>query len=81
MLGSHVQIAELLADHGTPLASLPFRGAIYRVAHGGSHSKTPSLLFRYFLNRAELRRPRTVMRNAIRLRPVGRDAKREFFGG
>jgi hypothetical protein len=80
MLGSHIQIGQILAERGAPLATLPFRGAVYRVAHGGSHSGTPSLLVRYFLNRAELRRPRRVLRNASRLRLVGRDAKQEFFG-
>jgi hypothetical protein len=80
MLGGHHQIREILAERGAPLAPLPFPGAVYRVAHGGSHSGTPSLLGRYFLNRAELRRPKRVLRNASRLRLVGRDAKREFFG-
>lgn len=80
MLGSHIQLADLLAGRGAPLGTLPFRGAIYRVAHGGSHSGTPSLLSRYF-NRAELKRPKRMLRNASRLRPVGRAAKREFFGG
>ena len=80
MLGGHTSIAEILAERGAPLATLPFRGAVYRVAHGGSHSQTPSLLVQYFLNRAELRRPKRMLRNASRLRLVGRDAKREFFG-
>lgn len=80
MLGSHHRITDILAERGTPLAALPFRGAVYRVAHGGSHSKTPSLLVRYFLNWGALKRPRRLLRNASRLRLVGGAAKREFFG-
>lgn len=80
MLGSHIRIADILAERGTPLATLPFRGAVYRVAHKGSHSKTPSLLVKYFLNWAALKRPRQWLRNAGKLRLVGEAAKREFFG-
>jgi hypothetical protein len=80
MLGSHRQIAEILAERDHPLASLPFRGAVYRVANGGSHSRTPSLLSMFF-NRSELKRPGRLLRNAGRLRLVGRGARREFFGG
>ena len=81
MLGSHVRIADILAERGTPLATLPFRGAVYRVAHGGSHSKTPSLLTKYFLSWEALKRPRRMLRNARKLRLVGETARREFFGG
>ena len=81
MLGSHIRIAEILAEHGTPLETLPFRGAVYRVAHGASHSKTPSFLTKYFLNWAALRRPSRTLRNLTKLRLVGETAKREFFGG
>ena len=80
MLGSHVRIADILAGRGTPLSPLPFRGAVYRVAHGGSHSKAPSLLTRYFLSREALKRPRRMLRNLARLRLVGDSARREFFG-
>jgi hypothetical protein len=80
MLGSHIRIADILAERHTPLATLPFRGAVYRVAHGGSHSKTPGILAKYFLNWGALKRPRRTLRNASRLRLVGEAAKREFFG-
>ena len=81
MLGSHIRIADILAERGTPLAMLPFRGAVYRVAHGGSHSKAPSLLTKYFLSWEALKRPRRTLRNLGRLSVVGEGAKREFFGG
>jgi hypothetical protein len=80
MLGSHVRVAEILAKRGTPLATLPFRGAVYRVANRASHSKTPSFLTKYFLNWSALKRPRGLLRNASRLRLVGETMKREFFG-
>ncbi|MDN5926846.1 MAG: galactosyl transferase [Hyphomicrobiales bacterium] len=80
MLGSHHCINEILAGQGTPLAKLPFRGAVYRVGHEGSHSGTPSLLTRYFLNWGALKRPRRMLRNLSRLRLVGGSVQREFFG-
>ena len=64
MLGSHVRIADILAKRGTPLATLPFRGAIYRVSHSGSHSKAPSILVKYFLSWEAFKRPRRMLRNA-----------------
>lgn len=80
MLGSHVRIADILAGRGTPLMPLPFHGAVYRVAHGGSHSKAPSLLTKYFLSWEAFKRPRRLLRNLGKLRLVGDTAKREFFG-
>ena len=79
-LGSHIRIADILAQRGTPLQTLPFRGAVYRVAHAGSHSKTPSLLVKYFFNWGSLKRPRRLLRKVGKLRLVGGGAKREFFG-
>jgi hypothetical protein len=80
MLGSHVRVQEEMARRGTPLAPLPFRGAIYRVAHKGSHSNAPSLLSKYFLSWDALRKPRRLLRNLSRLRLVDDNARREFFG-
>ena len=80
MLGSHRRIGALLAERGTPLASLPFPGAIYRVGHSGSHSQTPPILRKYVLNRQTLRRPHQIVTNLARLRLVDGAAKREFFG-
>ena len=80
MLGSHVRIADILAEHGTPLERLPFRGAVYRVANAASHSRTPSLMVKYFLNWNALKQPRRLLWTARKLRFVGHAAKREFFG-
>ena len=78
MLGSHTRIARILAERGTPLESLPFRGAVYRVGYRGSHSRTPGLLRTHFLTWKFLRRPRLVLWNARQLRLVGPAHRREF---
>ena len=80
MLGSHRSITGILEKQGTPLVPLPFHGAIYRVAHAGSHSGYPGLLGHSFLNWNAIRRPRKLLRSALRLRLVGTAARREFFG-
>jgi hypothetical protein len=80
MLGSHRRIATLLEQRGTPLASLPFPGAIYRVGHAGSHSQTPPILRKYVLNKQTIRRPHQIVRHLARLRFVDSAARREFFG-
>ena len=80
MLGSHVMVADILAERGTPLATLPFRGAVYRVAHKGSHSQAPSLLTKYFLSWEALKQPRRVLRNLRRIRLIDDCARSEFFG-
>lgn len=80
MLGSHVRIAGLLAERGTPLAPLPFRGAIYRVGNPGSHSRAPGILQQYFLSRDARSRPRETIRQLRRLRLLGTAQRREFFG-
>lgn len=80
MLGSHQRISALLAQRGTPLASLPFTGAIYRVGHAGSHSQTPPILKQYLFNREIMLRPHHFVKNLTRLRFVDAPARREFFG-
>jgi hypothetical protein len=80
MLGSHVRIGGILAERGTPLAALPFRGAVYRVAHAGSHSTAPSLLRTYFFSAGAIRRPGRMLRHATKLRWLGGGLRREFFG-
>lgn len=80
MLGGHYHVAKIMAERGTPLATLPFRGAVYRVGQSGSHSQTPNILKKYFLNWQALRHPRQLMRDLKRLRLVDRAARKEFFG-
>jgi hypothetical protein len=80
MLGSHRRIADILAERGTPLAPLPFPGAIYRVGHAGSHSRTPTILRKYVLNRHTVFHPRQLITQLARLRLINAAAQREFFG-
>ena len=80
MLGSHMRPAHLLAQRGTPLASLPFRGAVYRVANSGSHSKSPGIGRKYLFNRGLLSRPLRFASNLTRFRFIDAGLKREFFG-
>lgn len=80
MLGSHMRIGPVLAAKGRPLAPLPFRGAVYRVAHSGSHSGASSVIRRHFLSRHALRKPWRVLANLRRLKVVRGATTREFFG-
>lgn len=80
MLGSHYAVAERLAVANTPLAPLPFRGAVYRVANPGSHSQTPDLMRRYVVTRSNIRRPWRLALALCRLRPRTRRLNQEFFG-
>lgn len=80
MLGSHVKIAKILADKGAPLASLPFRGAVYRIGHAGAHSKSPNIIKMYCLNKYLALRPHKLLRNLINLRFVDGAFKHQYFG-
>lgn len=80
MLGSHVRIGQILADRGTPLGVLPFRGAVYRVGHRGAHSNSTGLVRLFFANRAMLAKPVRLIGNVFRLAPIRMAQRREFFG-
>ncbi len=80
MLGGHRRIAEILARQQKPLARLPFRGAIYRVGHSGSHSRTPRILRKYFLSPEAIRRPLQWLRDLGHIRWVNQYIRREFYG-
>jgi hypothetical protein len=80
MLGGHRRIADIVARRHKPLARLPFRGAIYRVGHSGSHSRTPGIVRKYFLNPESIRRPLQWLSNLGRIRFVDEDIRREFYG-
>jgi hypothetical protein len=79
-LGSHIYIREYLAEGGTPLAPLPFDGAVYRVGHPGSHSQSTALLRRLFSSREVLTRPWAVLRRLRHIRIIAGRIRREFWG-
>jgi hypothetical protein len=80
MLGSHRQIGNHLAQAGTPLEPLPFPGAIYRIGHAGNHSGKGGIADEFFLSRRYVRRPWALGRNLLKLRPITRELRQEFFG-
>ena len=80
MLGSHVFITKYLTEQGTPLAPLPFAGAIYRTGHSGSHSCSKNILSTYLLHRWLLASPKELARRVCRLRLLSGSLRREFFG-
>lgn len=80
MLGSHVKIGKILADQGSPLESLPFRGAVYRIGHAGAHSKSPKIMKMYFFNKYFLFKPLKLFKNIFKLRLLNKPILKEFFG-
>jgi len=76
--GSHKVIAERLQEQGTPLAPLPFPGAIYRIGHADSASNSRGLQ-RTFYPRWQLRSdPVEFCRRLGRLRRVSPAIRAEF---
>jgi hypothetical protein len=80
MLGSHIFITETLASSRNPLSSLPFFGAIYRVGHSGSHSRSGGLLATSVLNRKTLANPAKAVNSLFSLKLLTPNVRREFFG-
>jgi hypothetical protein len=81
MLGSHIQIKDILSKANAPLSPLPFNGAVYRTGHAESHSQSSAILKQYFFNNAAIRQPHRTLARALRLRLKTSQMNREFFGG
>jgi hypothetical protein len=80
MLGSHIFIHDHLDQSGTPLASLPFVGAMYRVGHADAGSKSNGVIIHFFLKRWLLKKPLELARRLLRLRYLTRGVRMEFCG-
>lgn len=80
LLGSHKQIADHLSDAGTPLSSLPFPGAVYRIGHAGAHSGKGGIADEFFWNRRNILRPWMFGLNLLKLQPITQGLRQEFFG-
>ena len=80
MLGSHTHIAQHLLATGTPLAPLPFPGAVYRVGHAGAHSKSSGVYAEYFRHTWLLYSPGELWRRLSRLRYRSKGIRVEYFG-
>jgi hypothetical protein len=78
-LGSHLFIERDLAASGTPLAPLPFPGAIYRTGHIGSHSRSTAIFRHFFLRWNVLRNPLRLGRRLLRLRLLDQAIHKEFL--
>jgi hypothetical protein len=80
MLGSHMQPQRILAERGSALEALPFRGAIYRVGHAGSHSSSPSLLRQFLLSKRYYVSPKLFVRSLLKFRWLTKSILEEYFG-
>ncbi|MGV3710835.1 MAG: galactosyl transferase [Gemmatimonas sp.] len=78
-LGSHIFIDEDLQNEGSPLAPLPFHGAVYRIGHSTASTKSHGVLQTFILKHEYKRQPWRAVREAMRLRWLTSDMKREFF--
>ncbi len=80
VLGDHNYRRDYFATAGTPLAALPFCGAVYRVGHAESWSHSRGIWRRYFLTKAMLKNPLALTRRVLRLRPKDREMEAVYFG-
>jgi len=80
VMGDHNRWRDYFAAAGSPLAPLPFCGAVYRVAHNESWSHSRGIWRRYFLTRAMLKNPLELTRRALRLRLKTRAMEAAYFG-
>ncbi len=80
VLGIPHVLRENLAAAGTPLAPLPFCGAVYRTGHAESWSHTEGMLRRFFMQKAMLRNPVELARRVRRLRLKDRAMEAAYFG-
>lgn len=78
-LGSHKFMRGHLEEQGTPLAPLPFPGAVYRVGTASAVSGSAGMLRRLAPLGMLRRQPVRFLKRAASLRPVSR-AMREEFG-
>lgn len=80
VMGSHIFIRDDLAAAGTPLAPLPFCGAVYRTGHNESWSHSRGMWRQYFPPKGLLRDPVELARRLRRLRLKGRAMEAAYFG-
>ena len=80
ILGSHLYTRSALEEAGTPLAPLPFAGAIYRVGHAVSFMGGKRTFKRILPREIRRRQPREAVRRLLRFRLLTKSLRREFFG-
>jgi hypothetical protein len=79
-LGSHKFIKRDLEQRGTPLAPLPFPGAVYRMGHADTATGSSGMI-RYNLRKESFDRPLSLVRQLAKFRFIGPGLAREFFDG
>ncbi|TAA47749.1 galactosyl transferase [Corallincola spongiicola] len=80
MFGSHIKIKNELDISGHPLENLPFDGAIYRIGHSDSHSKSNGIIKNYFFTKKVWEHPKQIFKNLLRLRFVNKRTRIDYFG-
>ncbi len=80
IFGSHIFVREYLEKRGKPLEPLPFAGAVYRIGHAGAHSQSTGLVRQFFFKRELVRNPWKILGRFSRLRLLGTDLRRQFWG-
>lgn len=80
MFGSHIKIQGIMEENGTPLVKLPFVGAIYRIGHTNSHSRSKGLISHYFGHKWLLKKPKELLKRLISLRYLNTKIRSDFFG-
>jgi hypothetical protein len=77
-LGSHVFIKDDFEKQGTPLAPLPFTGAVYRMGHADTTSGSPTL--ETVMNERSRRDPTAREKLLSKMVPITPQIENEFFG-
>ncbi|MGA6876959.1 hypothetical protein [Acinetobacter sp. AND/436] len=78
VLGSHIDITEILQKKEIILDELPFRGAIYRVGHACSHSKNKKI-WRHFFKIKLLINPLLLFKEILKIRWLTERIRGTFF--
>jgi hypothetical protein len=80
VLGSHIFTYDYFAEAGTPLAPLPFVGAVYRIAHAESATSSGGIIGNYVKKNSVWFLIKRFVRQVLRLQLKTRRVEQEFFG-
>ena len=80
VLGAHIFLYDHFVQAGTPLAPLPFVGAVYRIAHAESYTSSGGIVGNYVRKNSVWFLIKRVARQVTRLQLKTRRVEQEFFG-
>lgn len=80
MFGSHIYPTMYIEEKYGTMNSLPFEGAIYRVASGNNHSGSNHPLKITVFNKRMLKDPISMLRKLLKTSRLNDNKKEEFFG-